>query len=1293
MTRASFFALPASLFVVIASIALCAPPELPDGTDVATNRIPAFKVPVGMKVELFAAEPKLASPVAIGLDERNRVFVAEEYRFNLGTEENRTRPFLLDDDLQIETLDDRLKMFEKFASKFDGGMEWFRKTADQVRLVEDTDGDGKADRATVFAPDFNGTLDGLAAGVMATDGDIYFTCIPNLWRLRDTNNDGVADERTIIHTGFGVNAGFLGHDLHGLCWGPDGKLYFSVGDRGFHLQTHEGRTLHGPRNGAVFRCYPDGSELEVVMRGLRNPQEIAFDQFGNLFAADNNCDKGDHSRMVFVIEGADAGWNMAHQSIPDPYLTGTWHAEKMWHLWESRERSDERREPEKREGNAAASGSRLSSLDSQAPQWILPPVGKLGAGPSGFAYYPGTGLPARYDHHFFLCNYTGNGGIESFGLKPRGAGFETTDEHDFMKPISATDCEFGYDGKLYVSDFVNLLWNGGSVGGRVYTLFDTQLVNDSAVKETTELFRNGFKQLVPEKLTKLLSHPDMRVRQRAQFALAARGVDSVPLFQTTLATSKNRFARLHALWGLGQVATRRDSDSRRAATVVPSPPSSGERARVRGPKGESASQLATDATLSPSPRRGGPGRGDDLLAGVQPQAAPLPSPPRRGEGTKPKAEDGRTPHPNPLPAKARGEGTRAIAAHLEDTDIEVRAHAARLVGDLRHLPAAEPLVKRLTDESLRVRLFAAISLGKLKHQAALPAVITMLRDNNDADPWLRHAGVMALVGMEDRAALLVYAKDTSPAVRLAVLLALRHLVSEPQRSWPTDSAPLAPALRGEGPGVRGSSASTQPVVTRPPFTPIRPFQPNPDDVTPFVQLLQDDQWPLVAEAARAINDLPLEAGFPALASLALKPDATPSGSVPEALVRRVINANFRLGGAEHARRVVSFIVDPRWSLAIRREALASLIDWDAPSPRDRVNGFWRPVPPRDEATLTAFKSLLADHVATLLAGTPPELQTDLVKLIDKQKLPTDDAVFAGWVTDGSKTVVTRGAALRLLATRKAKQLDDSLVAALKSDLAPLRADARDLIATLRPADAIPLLGETLANDDASTLERQRAVLTLATLRSDGADAILRAWVAKLTADHIPEPLQLDVLEAATIRDLPDLKLATDQFKAKLQAGEPLARYRPSLQGGDSERGREVFTTHRVGQCVRCHSITDPSTKTVLQSGGNAGPNLFEAAKRHDRTALLQSLVDPSAKIAKGYETVTLVLNDGRTFGGIIKQEDANQVILEQPDGKLVTLKPNDIDERTSPKSAMPEMNRALSPRELRDLVEFLTTLK
>ncbi|HND56185.1 MAG TPA: PQQ-dependent sugar dehydrogenase, partial [Pirellulaceae bacterium] len=284
---------------------------LPDGTVAAERQIAALRMPAGMRVELFAAEPKLGNPVAIGLDERNRVFVAEEYRFNRGTEENRTRSFLLDDDLQARTLDDRRNMYRKHLDRFTGGWEWFTRYTDQIRLLEDTDRDGRADRSTVFDDGFHGVLDGLAAGVMARDGDVWVTCIPHLWRLRDTDGDGRADQRESLLEGFGVNAGFLGHDLHGLVWGPDGRLYFSVGDRGFHVRTREGKIVATPRRGAVFRCWPDGRELEVVHTGLRNPQEIAFDKFGNLFAADNNCDRGDYSRLVYVVDGGDSGWNMA----------------------------------------------------------------------------------------------------------------------------------------------------------------------------------------------------------------------------------------------------------------------------------------------------------------------------------------------------------------------------------------------------------------------------------------------------------------------------------------------------------------------------------------------------------------------------------------------------------------------------------------------------------------------------------------------------------------------------------------------------------------------------------------------------------------------------------------------------------------------------------------------------------------------------------------------------------------------------------------------------------------------
>ena len=492
------------------------------------NRGPAKSVQyriLGFSNDVFAAKPQLVNPIAICLDEQGRVYVAEDHRFLAGTPENRSHNFMLEDDLQITTLADRLAMQKKWAGKFDKGFDWFTQKSDIVRLLEDKNGDGLADTSSVFADGFDGPLDGLGSGLIARDGKVWYTCIPNLWLLEDKNGDGKAEKKETLLTGFGVNAAFYGHDLHGLVWGVNGKLYFSVGDRGAHVVTKEGTTVSNPRRGAVYRCNPDGTELERIHQGLRNPQELAFDQYGNLFADDNNCDKGDHSRLVYVVPGGDSGWNMAYQTIAKPYLTGPWHAEGMWHL----------------------------EHDLQ-PAFIVPPVGKIGSGPSGFVFSSGTSLPSRYRNHFFYCNYKGSiGGVESFAVKNQGAGFTIEDHHDFCKPIKASDVDFGYDGKMYLAEYPTSPFNRSDSGGRIYTIYDKTRLSNPVITETRTLFQEGFRHRTAEELSSLLHHDDMRVRMRAQFTLAERGNASLEILTGVAIGDANQFARLHAIWGLGQI--------------------------------------------------------------------------------------------------------------------------------------------------------------------------------------------------------------------------------------------------------------------------------------------------------------------------------------------------------------------------------------------------------------------------------------------------------------------------------------------------------------------------------------------------------------------------------------------------------------------------------------------------------------------------------------------------------------------------------------------------------------------
>src|SRR5207245_7658314 len=164
------------------------------------------------------------NPVCFCVDEKNRFYVAETFRYTAGVTDSRDHMDWLDDDLASRTVEDRLALLRNHLG---GKFSTFEIEHDRIRLIEDTDGDGRADRATVYADGFHGAVEGIGAGLLARRGNVWYTCIPNLWLLRDNNGGGKADDAKSIHYGYGVHGGFIGHDLHGLRMGPDVKIYFS----------------------------------------------------------------------------------------------------------------------------------------------------------------------------------------------------------------------------------------------------------------------------------------------------------------------------------------------------------------------------------------------------------------------------------------------------------------------------------------------------------------------------------------------------------------------------------------------------------------------------------------------------------------------------------------------------------------------------------------------------------------------------------------------------------------------------------------------------------------------------------------------------------------------------------------------------------------------------------------------------------------------------------------------------------------------------------------------------------
>jgi len=1090
--------------------------SISQGESVDQSAIATFKVPTEVRVELWSEQHMLSNPLAIDLDERGRLYVAEIGRLRAGVDS----PPDLHEDLASMTVEDRLAMYKRHPhDRPEGDLGWYRSGTDRIKILEDTSGDGRADRAVVFADGFNDPLDGLGAGVIVRNGTVWYTNIPNLWRLRDIDGDDVADTRDSLAYGFGIRVGYVGHDLHGLVWGPDGKLYFSIGDRGYNVVTQEGNRLTAPGRGAVFRCYPDGRELEVYHRGLRNPQELAFDDFGNLFAGDNNADGGDRARLVYCMEDADSGWNQGYQYRD---RRGPWIGERMC-------------EPQN---------------DAQ-PAFMVPPVANVASGPCGFSNYPGLGLPAKYKGYFFLCDYRynpANTGILSFAVKQRGAGFEMVDLHEFFWHVVATDMAFGYDGKMYVSDY---LGGDDSKKGRVYTVFSPEAVSLPAVKEMTTIFADGIEKLGDRRLLDLLAHDDRRVRLRAQFALAERGDAQADALANVALNSESRLARLHAIWALGQLA-------------------------------------ATDPAV-----------------------------------------------------------LETVLPLLQDDDEEVRAQAAKVCGDAGLQSAGRKLTDMLSDRSSRVRAQAAIAVGKLGHDGAIPMLLDTLRNNRQRDPWLRSACVSGLSGFPGDA-LAAQAGNRSAAVRLGLLLALRK---------------------------QGDAR-----------------------VTLF---LNDADRHVVKACARAIHDAEIDAALPALAA-ALEPSnvSRDDQSAPESPkpaganwhLRRLINANLRLGRAADALRVARFAANRSNDPDSRSVALAALGEWSAPDPLDKIVGYYRHRPKRDRAIAAAA---VGEVIGSLLRDPSGSIQAEALKLATSYGLTLEPEVLLPLVANEAAELAPRREALRFVVRSGSNHARAAVDSALISSRAELRSDAVSHLGTLDPAAAIEQIATTLR--EGGMPAKQAALVTLAGLDSAAAIQLTRAWLARFDSGSVSAELELELLQVARA-----LSAGDPQISSRLQAVETslaqrsLGRRSIARAGGDAARGRELFFNHPTAQCSRCH-------RAGGQTGSDVGPDLTGIAAQRDRAYLLESLLDPNAKIAKGFETVVLQLDDGTIQQGIVRGETDTELTIDLPldlatastapdKAKQITLQKSDIEQRRQGISSMPAgLAKSLTDRQLRDLMEFIAT--
>ncbi|HVY68839.1 MAG TPA: PVC-type heme-binding CxxCH protein [Verrucomicrobiae bacterium] len=400
------------------------------GPEAAQEQMKAMTVPAGLEATLFASEPMVVNPADMDIDAKGRVWITEGANYRVSA-----------------------RMHQKWGVQREGG--------DRIVILEDTNGDGKADNVKTFYQDPSVNT---ALGVCVLGNKVIVSSSPYVFVLTDTDGDDKADQREILFEDGGQ--GDHDHDLHAFTFGPDGKLYFNFGNDSPSLRRPKGLAsvpLNGPipqhetepvtdldgnqiitkgkpyRQGMAFRCNLDGSDVESVGWNFRNNYEVAVDSYGTLWQSDNDDDGNRGVRINFVMEYGNYGY-------VDEMTGAGWG--DGW---------------KKAQAKGASETERPLYHWHQYDPGVMPNLLQTGNGsPTGLCVYEGKLLPEVFRNQMIHCD-AGPRVVRAYPVKPSGAGYTAeivdllTSSDSWYRP---SDVCVAPDGSVYIAD-----WNDAGVGG------------------------------------------------------------------------------------------------------------------------------------------------------------------------------------------------------------------------------------------------------------------------------------------------------------------------------------------------------------------------------------------------------------------------------------------------------------------------------------------------------------------------------------------------------------------------------------------------------------------------------------------------------------------------------------------------------------------------------------------------------------------------------------------------------------------------------------------------------------